>query len=194
MSFRLAICSAKILSVYSRNPTLRAPVFHALHLSRNFSLSRPYFKDDSLGLDKLNEANNLISDALPGQNQLGFIADSPITRFAESFIINLHDMTGMEWSSTIFLAAVLFRLSVCMPIRVYQERLMAKLLNIQPFVNDVVKKRFPIKAGDSVFAQAKAREMANKHGIKIRNEIYKKEGCLPQKIPISSFLQLPFWI
>lgn len=28
----------------------------------------------------------------------------------------------------------------------------------------------------------------------IRNEVYKKEGCLPQKIPIASFLQMPLWI
>ncbi len=28
----------------------------------------------------------------------------------------------------------------------------------------------------------------------IRNELYRREGCLPQKIPIASFLQMPFWI
>lgn len=28
----------------------------------------------------------------------------------------------------------------------------------------------------------------------LRNQVYKHEGCLPQKIPISSFLQLPFWM
>lgn len=40
---------------------------------------------------------------------------------------------------------------------------MAKLVNIQPFINEVVKKRFPIKSTDSVFAAAKMKEMANKH-------------------------------
>ncbi len=194
MAFRLAACSSKILIAYSRNSTVvKTPLFN---FSRNISISRPCFTDNdyNVGLSRLNEANNLISDALPGASQFGIIADSPITRLAEGFLINLHDMSGMEWTSTIFLAALLFRLSICFPIRVYQERLMAKLLNVQSYVDDVIKKRFPVKAGDSIFAQAKAKENALKHGRNIRDEIYKKEGCLPYNIPLSSFLQLPFWI
>ena len=33
-----------------------------------------------------------------------------------------------------------------------------------------------------------------KQELIVRNQVYKQESCLPQKIPISSFLQLPFWM
>lgn len=114
--------------------------FNTLDLSsvRSFSVSRACL-DMS---DKFNEAN-VISDGLQapgGQSSFGFIADSPLTRLAERFLIDLHDVACLEWSGTIFIAALLFRTAVCFPIKIYQERLMARLLNVQPKINELIKK------------------------------------------------------
>lgn len=128
---------------------------HPLDLSctRSFSVSRA-----CLDLpDKFNEAN-VISDGLqaPGQNSFGFIADSPLTRLAESFLIDLHDVACLEWSGTIFVAALLFRASVCFPIKVYQERLMARLLNVQPKINELIKKNQTLSKEPVTLAKQKS--------------------------------------
>jgi hypothetical protein len=128
--------------------------------NRNFSSTRVC--QDLPG--KFNEAN-VISDALPmpGQNSFGFIADSPLCRLAENFLIDLHEVSALEWSGTIFVAALLFRVSVCFPIKVYQERLMAKLLNIQPTINELIKKNQPISKDPKTLA--KQNSLINKRVI-----------------------------
>ena len=64
----------------------------------------------------------------------------PWTHLAENLLINFHDMSSLEWSSTIFFSALFLRIAVCFPMRVYQERLQAKGLNLQPLVKEAVEK------------------------------------------------------
>ena len=79
-------------------------------------------------------------------------------------MIDLHELGGLEWSTTIFLAALLFRLSVCFPIKIYQEKLMAKLLNIQPIVNDAIRKNNKSNKKNS-FMNSKKKDIFNKKVI-----------------------------
>ena len=67
-------------------------------------------------------------------------SDMPWTHLAENLLINFHDMSSLEWSSTIFFSALFLRIAVCFPMRVYQERLQAKGLNLQPLVKEAVEK------------------------------------------------------
>ncbi|RNA37012.1 mitochondrial inner membrane COX18 isoform X2 [Brachionus plicatilis] len=122
------------------------------------------------------------SDMMTGteSQKFSFITDSPIAHTCEELITSLHDILSLEWSSTIFLTAFLFRLSICFPIKVYQEHLMAKLANLQP--------------KDSVFISPEMKRKLTRQTVLIRNHLYRKENCQPQKIPISSVLQMPFWI
>lgn len=83
--------------------------------------------------------------------KFSFITDSPITHGCEEILISLHDFLSLDWSSSIFLAAFLFRVSVCLPIKVYQEHLMAKLVNLQPKINEALEKNFKNLKKDSVF-------------------------------------------
>ena len=69
-------------------------------------------------------------------NKLGLLADAPFTHMAENMLIYLNGLDIFGWSATIFMAALIFRLFVCFPIKVYQERTIAKLLNVQP---DIIK-------------------------------------------------------
>lgn len=93
------------------------------------------------------------SDMMTGteSQKFSFITDSPIAHTCEELITSLHDILSLEWSSTIFLTAFLFRLSICFPIKVYQEHLMAKLANLQPKLNEILEKNFKNLKRDSVF-------------------------------------------
>ena len=53
--------------------------------------------------------------------------------------------------STIFLAAIVFRLSICFPIKVYQEHLMAKLVNLRPEITEALEKSLKNLKKDSIF-------------------------------------------
>lgn len=66
-------------------------------------------------------------------------SDSPITQLVEEFLINFHDMCSLEWSSTIFLSALFLRVALCFPFRIYQERLQAKGINLQPVIKNMIE-------------------------------------------------------
>lgn len=52
-----------------------------------------------------------------GSSSVGFISESPLTRFFEDFLCQTHDLLTLNWCATIFLAAFSFRLFVCFPIK-----------------------------------------------------------------------------
>jgi hypothetical protein len=108
--------------------------------------------------------SNFISDAISSnpeqvKYQIGFIADSPITRFFENALIDLHDLASLEWPTTIFIAALMFRLAVCFPIKIYQERIMAKLLNLQPRLAEIFQKNNTINTNSAFFSDQRRKKI-----------------------------------
>lgn len=83
--------------------------------------------------------------------KFSFISDSPITHTFEDLLTSMHDCLSLEWSSTIFLTAFLFRISICFPVKVYQEHLMAKIVNLQPRITEFLENNFKNLKRDSVF-------------------------------------------
>ena len=88
------------------------------------------------------------------------ISDSPITQGLEELLINFHDTFNLEWSSTVILTAFVFRACVAFPFRIYQERLQAKLINLQPVIKELTDKKLKHLTGD----------LPNKNDMHIRFE------------------------
>lgn len=65
-------------------------------------------------------------------NKANLLGEAPFTQFIEDVLVNVHDAFSLGWPSVIFGAAVCFRLFVCFPIKIYQENMIAKLVNVQP--------------------------------------------------------------
>lgn len=102
--------------------------------------------------------------------KFSFITDSPITQTCEDLLTSMHDFFSLEWSSTIFLTAVLFRLSICFPIKIYQEHLMAKLVNLQPKINETLENNFKNFKRDSVFLSPEIkRKIARQVNLVLKN-------------------------
>ena len=173
--------------------------------SRSESSNLPDLPDTKSGPNVINTESS--------SNPFGFINDSPFARFFENSLIDLHDFGSIEWSTTIVCAAVVFRIFICFPIKIYQDKLSAKLINIQPKIDEVLKKDLPSnfsalnREAQKHFMRKVRMFFYHCHAIKIfkvrelffklvvvRNHFYKIHGCAPQKIPMASCLQLPFWI
>lgn len=84
-------------------------------------------------------------------NKVSLLTESAFTQLMESSLISLHEFACLEWSSTIFLAAVAFRLAVCLPIKIYQEKLTAKMINLQPIIEEKTKQNLKSIKSDSIF-------------------------------------------
>lgn len=78
-------------------------------------------------------------------SSLTTLTETPFTRLSEHFLTSLHDLGPLEWSTTIFLAALAFRLTVCVPIKIYQEHQIARRVNTMPEVQATVEKVFKAK-------------------------------------------------
>jgi len=100
---------------------------------------------------------------------VSFFADSPITHVVEDVLISVHDMGSFEWSTLIVLSAFAFRLAVCIPIKVYQERLIARLIKIQPAIEEAVESKLKHICKDSVFLspqmKLKMRKQVKEHFV-----------------------------
>ena len=105
-------------------------------------------------------------------NSFGFITDAPVTRLFENLLIDLHDVGDLEWATTIFIAAFVFRLGVCFPMRIYQEKIMAKLCNSRDLIENILKKQNKSLSTDSIFAKAKANELMKKKVSPFLKESY----------------------
>lgn len=81
----------------------------------------PYFLnqtryDSTSSTDSYTQVNNILTDSNVS-NKISFIADSPPTRFFEDVLCSIHDVFMIDWSTSIFVAALSFRLLVCFPIK-----------------------------------------------------------------------------
>ena len=98
--------------------------------------------DSSEAASKFPDYKMVDATSVGGQNPTGnFMSDSPIVQSFEEMLISLHDSGAFDWSTTVMLATIAFRLAVCFPFRVYQERINAKAVNLQPYIKQMIEKR-----------------------------------------------------
>jgi hypothetical protein len=96
------------------------------------------------------------------EKSFGLMSESPFTQSIENILINLHDLGSIEWSGAIFLAALTFRLAICFPIKIFQERISAKITNIQPKINETIEKRFQSRKTNSIFLTEEHKKQLSK--------------------------------
>ena len=82
---------------------------------------KPILKNELFSLTKIQkryESTEIISPSSSTvSNQMGFIAESPLTRVFEDVLCQVHDVLDVNWFTSIFLAAFAFRLFVCFPVK-----------------------------------------------------------------------------
>jgi hypothetical protein len=94
-------------------------------------------------------------------NKLSLLADAPFTHMAENVLIYLNGLE-LGWPASIFVTALLFRLFICIPVKVYQEHTIAKLLNVQPKIIEAFNAKTKSINKNAVFLTPELKKKLNK--------------------------------
>lgn len=105
---------------------------------RNLSDNGPPEKAVDMAAQILStDAAGVVSNS---STKLGLLSDAPFTHLAENLLLNLHSLDFLTWPATIFATAFLFRLFICLPIKIYQERLLVRQFFAMGLIDEKVKK------------------------------------------------------
>ena len=117
-------------------------------------------------IEGLSTTSSDISEASGGlientANKLSLLADAPFTHMAENVLIYLNGL-DLGWPASIFVTALLFRLFICIPVKVYQEHTIAKLLNVQPKIIEAFNQKTKSINKNAVFLTPELKKKLNK--------------------------------
>ena len=96
------------------------------------------------------ETSQIVSN-IDNNSNISWLSDAPIVRAFDEALINIHDWGSFEWSTTIVLAALAFRVCVCFPIGIFREKIVAKSINVQPEILKAIAEKHKNKNLKSMF-------------------------------------------
>lgn len=67
------------------------------------------------------------------------LSESTPVDYAQKFLLNVHESTGLPWWATIVCSTVLLRTCVTVPLAVYQHYILAKVENLKIEMADIAK-------------------------------------------------------
>lgn len=67
------------------------------------------------------------------------LSNSTPVEYLQTFVVNLHDTTGLPWWATIICTTVLLRSVITVPLAVYQNYITGKLQNLGGELNELAK-------------------------------------------------------
>nr|XP_045600430.1 cytochrome c oxidase assembly protein COX18, mitochondrial-like [Procambarus clarkii]XP_045600431.1 cytochrome c oxidase assembly protein COX18, mitochondrial-like [Procambarus clarkii] len=109
----------------------------------------------------------------------------------------IHDQLHLPWWAAIIVSTILMRGILTLPVTVYQNYIIAKLDNLKPEMNELVKElkketAYAIKKFG--WSEREARLMFNLSARKIWKNLIIRDNCHPFKTSILLWVQIPLWI
>ena len=111
-----------------------------------------------------------------------------------ALIIGLHNVTGLSWSATLPLTAILIRTILIAPISTYTHIIAGRRANLSPLINawrhiyqDKIMKSHAAE-GPKVCHQLLVKDLGRKAG-----ELYQRDGAQRWKLMLP-YLQFPIWL
>ncbi|EZA53388.1 hypothetical protein DMN91_004592 [Ooceraea biroi] len=125
------------------------------------------------------------------------LSESTPVKVAQDSLLWIHDYTALPWWLVVILTTIMIRTTVTLPLSFYQQCIIAKLENLKPEMNNIVKElKIETRYGMQKYNWPKpvARRLYN-HSVKKQwNELIIRENCHPAKATILVLVQLPLWI
>lgn len=121
---------------------------------------------------------------------------TPVAYFQEG-LINLHDITGLPWWTTIILSTVLLRSCITVPLTIYQSKIIARIELITMEMPDIVKqlKMEAMQAKQMYNWTDKQTKIVYNRSVKKQwTALIVRENCHPLKTMIVLWGQIPLWI
>lgn len=127
-----------------------------------------------------------------------FLSENPVTDSFKTYVISVHEITGLPWWGTVIFSTFLLRIFLTLPLAIYQARIIAKVENISllemPEKAREVQKETAIKAKQLGWPESKAK-FYYKHTLKKEwNTLIIRDNCHPLKATLTVWFQLPTWI
>ncbi|XP_030044583.1 cytochrome c oxidase assembly protein COX18, mitochondrial [Microcaecilia unicolor] len=124
-------------------------------------------------------------------------ADSAPVHMAENMLTSLQEVSGLPWWANIICATVALRTAITLPLAIYQMYIIAKVENLQPEIENLVKQlQFEV----SVYGKQKgwservARFHFRKNLKRIISGLYVRDNCHPFKASLLMWIQIPMWV
>ncbi|KAI9829102.1 MAG: hypothetical protein M1832_000125 [Thelocarpon impressellum] len=112
-----------------------------------------------------------------------------------SLLSSLHSATGLPWSATLPLAALLIRLSITTPLTLYTRRSQQRQLSLQPLLQGwQTRLRQTVISESSSLGPAECERLAKKAVRTKRRELHARWGCPAWKNWLPPVIQLPVFL
>ncbi|XP_067898000.1 cytochrome c oxidase assembly protein COX18, mitochondrial isoform X2 [Heterodontus francisci] len=124
-------------------------------------------------------------------------ADSVPVHLTQDFLTNVQQATGLPWWASIICTTMALRVTVTLPLAVYQMYIIAKVENLQPEIAELAKRlRYEVsmRAKQVGWSEKVARFHFRKNLQRIISELYVRDNCHPFKASLLIWVQLPLWI
>ncbi|XP_041064731.1 cytochrome c oxidase assembly protein COX18, mitochondrial isoform X1 [Carcharodon carcharias] len=124
-------------------------------------------------------------------------ADSMPVHLTQDLLTHLQHATGLPWWASIICTTMTLRVTVTLPLAVYQMYIIAKVENLQPEIAELAKRlRYEVsmRAKQVGWSEKVARFHFKKNLQRIISELYVRDNCHPFKASLLIWVQLPLWI
>lgn len=126
------------------------------------------------------------------------ISASKPVGFLQDLTIQLHDVSGMPWWSTIIVSTFMLRGFITLPLALYQNKNLAKFEKISTEDMPQIVKELKMETAVAVrkfnWTEQQARIMYTRSLDKQWKNLIAKENCHPMKSAVVLLFQLPLWI
>ncbi|XP_015191629.1 PREDICTED: mitochondrial inner membrane protein COX18 [Polistes dominula] len=130
-------------------------------------------------------------------NLITGISESAPVEFAQNSLIDIHSYTGLPWWATIVLTTILLRLTISLPIAIYQQNVTAKLENLRHEMTGITT-NLERKIKDDMFRNNWSQEHARRMYIlsvrKKWKDLIVRDNCHPVKTIILAYIEIPILI
>ncbi|XP_047361660.1 cytochrome c oxidase assembly protein COX18, mitochondrial isoform X2 [Vespa velutina] len=117
--------------------------------------------------------------------------------FTQDSLVWLHTYTGLPWWATIILATSLLRLSISLPLSIYQQNITAKLENLQHEMVGITT-NLKRKTKEDMFrhewSEEYTRRMYNRSVRKAWKDLIVRDNCHPVKSILLLYLEVPILV
>nr|XP_050866850.1 cytochrome c oxidase assembly protein COX18, mitochondrial isoform X1 [Vespula vulgaris] len=130
-------------------------------------------------------------------NLIYVISGSTPVEFTQDSLVWLHTYTGLPWWATIVLATSLLRLTISLPLSVYQQNINAKLENLKHEMVGITT-NLRRKSKEDMFkyewSEEYTRRMYNRSVRKAWKDLIVRDNCHPMKNIFLLYIEVPILI
>ncbi|XP_063612736.1 cytochrome c oxidase assembly protein COX18, mitochondrial-like, partial [Penaeus indicus] len=125
------------------------------------------------------------------------LAESRLVESLMGGLQGIHDSLNLPWWGAIIISTILMRGVLTFPLAVYQNYILAKVENLKPEMDKLVKelkRETAIAIRKFGWDEKHARIMFNRSAKKMWKDLIIKENCHPFKASLLLWVQIPLWV